>query len=167
MGFDALPDAGFSLLGWSPDCAGGVVIMTADRVCTPTFGNGGPPPPPPPPPPPTPGLSRLTIVVSGNGTILGPAIVCGNGGSACSVEFPTGATIGFDVMPAPGSSFLGWSGPGCGSLIVLNGDMTCTATFSGAAPELSGAPTVVSAGPTPAPDALRPEIPDLGRNAPQ
>jgi hypothetical protein len=126
IGFNAVPDSPGSVVNWSADCAGGVVTMTADRTCTPVFVTAGPPPPPPPPPP---GLALLTIVVNGNGTVLGPGIVCGAGGATCSTQFPTGATIGLGVLPVDGHQFSGWSGAGCGPLVTMSVNRTCTATF--------------------------------------
>jgi hypothetical protein len=127
IGLDAIPDPGSSFGGWSTDCPAGLVNLTLDRTCAPTFTGGTPPPPPPPPPPG--GLVRLTIVFANGGTVFGAGIVCGDEGSSCTVDMPAGVMLGLDVLDSPGFDFAGWSGEGCGPVVTLNVDRTCTPSF--------------------------------------
>ncbi|MEZ5316054.1 MAG: PQQ-dependent sugar dehydrogenase [Vicinamibacterales bacterium] len=134
LGFDAVPDSGNSLSGWSSSCPGGLVSLTSDLTCTATFSGSGSPPPPPPPPPPSSGLFRLTVVAPSGGTIFGAGIVCGTQGSTCAVDMPAGITLGLDAVPDAGSAFSAWSASCPGGVVVLSSDLTCSPTFTGSTP---------------------------------
>jgi glucose/arabinose dehydrogenase len=134
IGLEAVPDPGSSFVGWSSECPAGLVMLDDDRTCAPTFAGGGSPPPPPPPGE----LVRLTIVATSGGTVFGAGIVCGDEGSTCTVDVPAGLPIGLEAVPTSGFEFLGWSGGGCGPLVIVDTPRTCTATFSPA--ESTGAP---------------------------
>ena len=127
IGLEAIPDAGSALAGWSSECPAGLVTLTEDRTCAPTFTGGGSPPPPSPPPG---GFTRLTIVPASGGTVYGAGIVCGDEGDACVIDLPTGLAIGLEVVPSPGFAFTGWSGAGCGAVVALDEPRTCTASFA-------------------------------------
>ena len=132
LGLEQAADAGSSFTGWSAQCPNGIVTLTADRTCAPTFSGSGPPPPPPPPPS---GERQLTIIATAGGSVLGPALACGDAGGSCTVNFPAGIQIGLDIVVSPGFTFLGWSGAGCGPVVTLDVNRTCTATFGPGAPE--------------------------------
>ena len=127
MGLDAVPSAGSTFTGWSAACPGGVVSMTTNRICMPTFSGSGTTPPPQPP---ASGLVQLNIVRPTGGTIYAAGIVCGDAGAVCSVDMPAGTTLGLDAIPSGGYHFDGWSGQGCGPQVILNASLTCTPSFS-------------------------------------
>jgi glucose/arabinose dehydrogenase len=140
IGLETQAAAGFAFSAWTgdADCADGQLTMTTSISCSATFsgsGSGGPPPPPPSPPPPS-GLQRLTVVPPGGGTIVGPALNCGAGGSACSVDLPAGIVIGLEAVPVPGFSFTGWTGDAdcADGQVSMISSVTCSATFSGSGP---------------------------------
>ena len=126
IGLEAVPDAGSTFTGWSSECPGGLVTLTADRSCAPTFSGGSGPPPPPP----SGGLVRLTIDRPSGGTVFGAGIVCGDEGTSCVVDLPAGLALGLEAVPSPGFEFVGWSGAGCGPVVSLDVPRTCTATFA-------------------------------------
>lgn len=55
-------------------------------------------------------------------------------GTSCLAQFPFGTIVTLTATPAGGSVFADWSGAGCGSVVTLNGSMTCTATFNSSTP---------------------------------
>jgi hypothetical protein len=120
-----VPDPGSSFVDWSSECPAGLVTLDADRTCAPTFAGGGSPPPPP-----SGELVRLTIVATTGGTVFGAGIVCGDDGSACTIDLPAGLPLGLEAVPTSGFEFLGWSGAGCGPLVIVDTPRTCTATFA-------------------------------------
>jgi hypothetical protein len=73
----------------------------------------------------------LTVSVNGSGSVTSnPAgISCG---PSCSATFASGSSVALQPIPAPGSSFAGWSGdPDCAdSSVAMNDNKSCTATFS-------------------------------------
>jgi hypothetical protein len=74
------------------------------------------------------------VTPSANGTVYGPGIVCGVGGTRCEVVLPEGARVGLQPVPAAGTFFNGWTG-GCGSaMVTIHGTVICGATFSGSPP---------------------------------
>ncbi len=87
------------------------------------------------PPPPT---ATLTIVKAGTGTGTVTSadgfIACG---ATCTHTYPTNTSVSLTAAPAAGSTFAGWSGPGCNDTVVLSSNRTCTATFSSATPPLT------------------------------
>ena len=82
------------------------------------------------------GMNTLTIARAGTGigTVRStPAgILCG---TSCQAQFVAGSAVSLSVVPDSGSTFVGWSGDaGCGSLVTLNADKTCVATFNSSSP---------------------------------
>lgn len=71
------------------------------------------------------GTATLTVTKTGNGSgHVGSApagIACG---STCAFDFPVDALVTLSANPAANSTFLGWSGGGCG------GTATCDVTLS-------------------------------------
>ena len=67
---------------------------------------------------------------TGNGTVTSsPAGI--NCGSTCSALYNSGTVVSLTATPAPGSTFAGWSGTGCGSgAVTMNASKSCTATFN-------------------------------------
>jgi ELWxxDGT repeat protein len=99
------------------------------------------------PAPPAPGLGVLIITPPVNGTVYGPGIVCGIGGTRCEVVLPLGARVGLEPAPAAGFFFNGWTGA-CGSAMVpIMGTVICGASFSTTVP--------VPRTPAPAPAPIR------------
>ncbi len=82
-------------------------------------------------------LSTLTVSLAGtgSGTVTSdPAgIDCGND---CSETYPHNTSVALDDQAAEGSTFGGWSGSGCGGVVVMAGDRNCTATFTLDAPSV-------------------------------
>ncbi len=84
------------------------------------------------PPPPT---ATLTIVKAGPGsgtvTSADGFITCG---ATCTHTYPTNTSVSLTASPAGGSTFGGWSGPGCNDTVVMSSNRTCTATFNSGPP---------------------------------
>jgi Tol biopolymer transport system component len=130
------PAAGFRFSNWSGAGCGDVVQMTENRVCTATFVQDQP------------NTRTLTILVSGSGTVTSTPIGI-NCGLDCSEAFTLGATIALTATPSAGFAFSGWSGAGCGAVVQMVQDRTCTATFTQNAPRtltvsVTGSGTVTS-----------------------
>lgn len=133
----AIPSSGsVTFSGYTGGCSASFTIA-ADMTCTATFtsssgsgggGGGGSTPPPPPPP----GNGTLVITKPTGGTITGPAINCGDGGSACQVSFPNGMPIQLGIAASSGFSFGGWVGCS-GGFAIVSGTVTCGATFNAVA----------------------------------
>jgi hypothetical protein len=75
----------------------------------------------------------LFVAKSGDGTVTGPGINCGGD---CSERHTIGSAVTLNAAPAPGSSFAGWSGGGCGGtgscrVTITTAPITVTATFAG------------------------------------
>ena len=65
---------------------------------------------------------------TGSGTVTATGINCG---SDCSEVVNSGTQVALTATAAAGSTFAGWTGTGCTSgTVTVNGNMTCTATFS-------------------------------------
>jgi pimeloyl-ACP methyl ester carboxylesterase len=124
VSLDADPASGWVFAGWSGDgdCADGVVSMSGDRSCHASFEMDSPSNP----------VLSVSTSGSGSGTVSGPGIHCGAGGSDCSQSFSPGTTVTLTATPSGGSTFGGWSGDcNAGGQVVMNGDRQCTATFNG------------------------------------
>ncbi|MES2884543.1 MAG: DUF4394 domain-containing protein [Pseudomonadota bacterium] len=125
----AAPGAGFSFQGWGGTCSGSascVVTMDADKTVTAAFVT-----------------SNVTLTVNklGNGTVTSsPAGI--NCGSDCTESYARGATVTLTAAAGATDTFQGWSGGGCSGTgtctPALNGDVTVTASFSGAAGQTLG-----------------------------
>jgi hypothetical protein len=89
-----------------------------------------------------------TLAGSGSGTVDGAGIHCPG---TCSKVYPKGTQIALTATPEPGSTFLGWSGGGCGGsgacTVTMDADQNVTAEFSASSSSSSGN------GPTPPPVA--------------
>jgi hypothetical protein len=117
------PDDGFVFGGWSGACSGTsrscTLAMDADKSATGTFRK-----------------PRLSVSVSGNGTVTGGGIACTTGSSSgCSADESAGQEVTLTATPGPGGSFTSWSGctstSGATCTVAVTGDRTVTASFSG------------------------------------
>ncbi len=106
----ATPAQGWGFTSWSGcDAVNGnicTVNIHANRTVTATFSV----------------LYKLSVSVSGNGTVVSGNLDCG---SICSQLYPQGMQVRLTALPAPGSTLSGWTG--CDG---INGDL-CTLTMSG------------------------------------
>jgi Divergent InlB B-repeat domain len=120
----ATPQAGTVFSGWGGDCTGTVgnqcvVTMDAEKFVTAAFS----------------GRKTLTVVKAGTGggtvTSLPAGINCGG---TCSAQYDFGTSVTLSAAPDTASTFVGWSGGGCGGTgtctVVMNADTTVTATFA-------------------------------------
>jgi hypothetical protein len=118
----ATPDSGSEFTGWTGGCAGTgpcTVTMSGDVTVGATFE----------------GPRTLTVTKSGTGTgtvTSNPAgIDCG---ATCSATFGHGSVVTLTATPAPGNTFLGWSGDCAGTTtctVRMDADHSVNATFSG------------------------------------
>jgi hypothetical protein len=108
--------AGSTFAGWTgTGCTSGTVTVNGNMTCTATFN-----------------LNTFTLTVvkagTGSGTVTATGINCG---SDCSEVVNSGTQVALTATAAAGSTFAGWTGTGCTSgTVTVNGNMTCTATFS-------------------------------------
>ena len=81
------------------------------------------------------GMRTLTVARAGTGigTVRSnlPGIDCG---TQCQAQYPVGTSVTLTAIPASNSSFSGWSGTGCGSVVTLNSNLDCRAIFTSNAP---------------------------------
>ncbi len=119
----ATPATGSTFAGWSGTGCGSSVTMSGDRVCTAAFDTVGS------------STATLTILKAGTGsgtvTSADGGIDCG---TTCSHTYARGTAVKLVATPASGSTFAGWSGAGCGDIVPMGEDHTCTATFNLVAP---------------------------------
>jgi serine/threonine-protein kinase len=142
----ARPKPGFVFTGFTGDCdAGGVATMTASRTCGATFAKADSR---------LPGdrFPALTITKPRNGTILGPGIECGTGGSRCRAPQPAGSTVLLRLQPDAGFLFVRFTGDcDAGGLTVMSGPKMCAVSVLSAAEGLQnevGYPTLTITKPT-------------------
>jgi hypothetical protein len=71
---------------------------------------------------------KFTVIKTGTGkgTVNAPGIDCGKD---CSEIVNSGTQLALTPKAASGSSFAGWTGTGCGSLVTVTADTICTAIF--------------------------------------
>jgi YVTN family beta-propeller protein len=78
-----------------------------------------------------------TLTVNRGGTGIGSVrstpvgIDCG---TSCQAQFVLNTSISLSATAQSGSTFVGWSGAGCGTNVTLNDSMTCTAIFNSDTP---------------------------------
>ena len=121
----ANPDASSVIASWSgAGCAGSTttctVTMSQARSVTVTF-DAAPP-------------QQFTLTVSkagtGDGTVIGPGINCGNN---CTQPYDAGTIVTLSAEPDNGSTFVGWSGACSGTAttceLTMDVSKTVTATF--------------------------------------
>jgi List-Bact-rpt repeat protein len=116
-------ETGFVFSGWSGDCSGSsrscTLVMDGDRTATGAFRK-----------------PRLTVTVTGNGTVTGGGIVCTSGSSSgCTSDESAGTDVTLTATPGSGGSFNSWSGctstAGATCTVTMSADRTVTANFSG------------------------------------
>lgn len=81
------------------------------------------------------GMRTLTVARGGSGigTVQSniPGIDCG---TQCQAQYPVGTSVTLTAIPASNSFFSGWSGSGCGGVVILNTNLDCVATFTSNSP---------------------------------
>ena len=120
----ASPASGSTFAGWSGACTGTgncVVTMNSNISVTATFNAS-----------PTTFTLSVTKAGTGSGTVLSsPAGI--NCGTTCSANFSSGQTVTLAAIPAPGSTFAGWSGACTGTglcRVTMTSNRSVTATFN-------------------------------------
>ncbi|BAP54803.1 Na-Ca exchanger/integrin-beta4 [Thioploca ingrica] len=123
-----IPDANSVFAGWSGiDCLVPfaidltkrmVIIHSTNITCIATFNSNSIPP--------STAILTVTKAGTGNGTISGNGIHCGN---TCSYTYSQGTAVTLTATPDGNSTFTGWSGTACGSTFTITTSMNCTATF--------------------------------------
>ena len=117
------PDAGHIFGGWGTDCSGTarscVVALSEDRTVSASFRK-----------------PRLTVTVTGSGTVTGGGIACTSAsGTGCLAEETADQNVTLTATAPSGGSFTGWSGACTGTnttcTIAMNADTSVTAAFSG------------------------------------
>jgi YVTN family beta-propeller protein len=83
------------------------------------------------------GMRSLTVVRGGSGigTVTSNPVGI-NCGTSCLAQFPVNTSVTLTATPASGSFFAGWSGSGCGTVVIMDNstNRTCTATFNSTTP---------------------------------
>src|SRR5581483_679194 len=124
-------DAGYAFSGWSGSCdaqRGGehaycVVHLTADKTIGASFSQSST-------------TAKVTVTVTGQGTVTGGGLACTASGGTCSVSVTKGQSVTLEETPQTGATFLGWGGacagknPTC-TIPQVNADKSVTAQFSG------------------------------------
>jgi Divergent InlB B-repeat domain len=130
------PEEGFVFGGWGGACSG------TSRSCTLTMDDGksatG-----------TFRKPRLSVTVTGNGTVTGGGITCTNGSSTgCTADENAGQDVTLTATPPAGGSFTSWSGctstNGATCTVTMTGDKSVTANFSGGSAGPTTFPLTVS-----------------------
>jgi serine/threonine protein kinase len=142
----ARPKPGFVFTGFTDDCdAGGLVVMTTARACGATFAKADSRLP-------AASFPTLTVTRPRNGTIVGPGIECGTGGSRCKAQQPAGSTALLRVQPDPGFFFIRFTGDcDAGGLAVMSGPKQCAVSILSLKDEVPnevGYPTLTITRPT-------------------
>ncbi len=81
------------------------------------------------------GMRSLTVVRGGTGigtVTSSPAGI--NCGTSCLAQYPFMTNVTLTATAASGSSFVGWSGFGCETVVSMDANKTCTATFNASTP---------------------------------
>jgi hypothetical protein len=120
----AQPKPGFVFTGYTDDCdVGGLVVMTTARTCGATFAKADSRLP-------AASFPTLTITRPRTGTVVGPGIECGTGGSRCKAPQPVGSTVLLRVQPDSGFFFVRFIGDcDAGGLTVMSGPKQCAVTI--------------------------------------
>ncbi len=138
----ATPASGSTFTGWGGACSGSAatctVTMSAAQSVSATFATGGT------------GQATLTVNVTGSGQVIGPGINCGNGGTDCTENYPTGSAVTLVEVAGSGTTFTGWGGSCTGSQVTCTVSMTAaktvSATFGGSGSQATLTVTVSGSG---------------------
>jgi RHS repeat-associated protein len=112
---ETIADSDYHFLGWNGDCVDNPatyprvdVAMTASRTCGTMFAHC------PSSPEQACALKKMTVVVSGDGSVSSNTGGITNCGSECSEMLVRGTWVRLTAQPASGWQFVGWTGsPGC------------------------------------------------------
>jgi hypothetical protein len=123
---NATAAAGWAFSGWSGSCNGGnpcSLVMNSNLTATATFKQN----------------FTLTVNEVSQGTVTSTdgAINCTNGSGSCSAVYASGSSVTLNATPASGLIFAGWSGACSGGNpcnLVMNSNLTATATFATGVP---------------------------------
>jgi YVTN family beta-propeller protein len=82
------------------------------------------------------GMRTLTVTLSGSGIgrVRSTNVAGIDCGTLCQAQFPLGTSVMLTATPDTNSSFSGWSGAGCGSVVTLNSNLNCSAIFTSNSP---------------------------------
>jgi hypothetical protein len=124
---NATAASGWTFSGWSGSCSGGNpcnVVMNSNLSATATF---------------TPPNYTLTVTEVGQGTVTSTdgEINCTNGSGTCSAVYASGSLVTMNATGASSWTFSGWSGScsaGNPCIVVMNGNVNETATFTAYTP---------------------------------
>jgi hypothetical protein len=126
---------GSTFLGWDGACTGlstsCTITMNTDKTVSAIFRST---------------TFKLSVAISGNGTVTGSGITCGPTASVCSADVTANSTVTLSAAAGSGASFSGWSGACSGAqttcTFLMNDSKSVSATFSaGTAPPPTQPPT--------------------------
>jgi List-Bact-rpt repeat protein len=125
----ATPGSGGSFTSWSGCTSSSgatcTVTMSGDRSVTANFSGGSV----------VPATFPLSVSVTGNGTVTGGGINCGDDGTACSANLAAGTNVILTATPNTGQTFTAWGGACSGASqtcsLTMSAARNVTATFSG------------------------------------
>ncbi|HPK72154.1 MAG TPA: hypothetical protein PLN93_09455, partial [Vicinamibacterales bacterium] len=84
-----------------------------------------------------PGCSITVSPAPVGGTVTGTGIACGTGGTDCTETYSAATSVSLTAAPDSGYTFAGWgggcTGTGLTTTVLVDGVVTCTATFTPAA----------------------------------
>jgi hypothetical protein len=127
----AKPDTGTTFTSWGGDCSGTTnpltVVIDVAKNCSATFTGGGS----------TSTKYSLSLTSPTNGTISSDVggINCGSGGTVCSAQYDTGASVKLTATPAANATFTSWGGTDCTGTtspftMTMDKSKSCTASFT-------------------------------------
>jgi Divergent InlB B-repeat domain len=134
------PDTGATFQGWGGACTGTAatcsVTMNAAKSVTATFSTA-----------PTPaGQNKLSVTVTGPGTVAGGGIQCGTNGKTCTANENDGSDVTLTATPAANAIFISWDGACSGEettcTVSMDADKSVSAAFRAAGRTSAGVGSV-------------------------
>ncbi|MDH3444767.1 MAG: fibronectin type III domain-containing protein, partial [Deltaproteobacteria bacterium] len=110
----AAPANGSLFAGWRGAGCNSTVMVNRNVTCTAIFN-------------PIPYTLTVSKAGTGSGRVTARGMNCGED---CNEIYLNGSSIRLNARPDRGSHFVGWTGQGCDSTVIIAGDMNCTATFN-------------------------------------